>query len=289
MTVQPTPASTRPHHNSTLIKADPKANNLDSFLRQLTNSQFQSYSAALAVTIGVGCFLLLLNVLIFIGIYYQRVKRTLDAKRKQEFADSDLRMPGFLNRCLDKNGEKMAIDMAPYQSNETYSEYDHYIDKMLHNEQHLFANMCGAETSMEYKCKLGEHLQQSVDALAHIELQQKSTHVPMNSGPPVHAHPQQVQMEAGGSSSGGSSSGAASDLVTYQCQRHPDAGQQTPARSHADQCSRATQSDDMDAAAAAAKAQPSQAAASGGILRQPIGPNTPSTSKKRVQIQEISV
>lgn len=158
---------------------------------------------------------------------------------------------------------------------------------------------------MEYKCKLSEHLQQSVGPLANIELQEKSTHVPMKSVP-LHVHAQQqqqqfVQMEpSGSSSSAGSSSCAASDLVTYQqCQKHPDSVQQTPVRSHAEQCSRSTQSDDMDAAeakgqppqvmATAATTNPMTTTASGGILRQPIGPNTPSTSKKRVQIQEISV
>lgn len=286
-------AAARPHHNTSLIdtKSDGKGNHLDSFLRQLTNSQFQSYSAALAVTIGVGCFLLLLNILIFIGIYYQRVKRTLDAKRKEEFTESDLRMPGFLNRCMDKNGEKMAIDMGPYQANETYSEYDHYIDKMLHNEQHVFANICGAEASMDYKCKLGEHLQQSVDALASIELQEKSTHVPMDSMP-IRVHSMampitQAEASCSGSSSGGSSSGGASDLVTYQCQKHQETTHQTKSAHHAEHCNRSTQADDIDAIET--RAQTPQTQASGGILRQPIGPNTPSTSKKRVQIQEISV
>ncbi|KAG8224185.1 hypothetical protein J437_LFUL002307 [Ladona fulva] len=41
-------------------------------LRKLASSHYQSYTAALAVTIGVGCLLLVLNVLIFAGIYRQR-------------------------------------------------------------------------------------------------------------------------------------------------------------------------------------------------------------------------
>ncbi|GAB6028444.1 Carboxylesterase [Chamberlinius hualienensis] len=39
-----------------------------------------SYSTALSVTIAVGCSLLILNVLIFAGIYYQRDKNRLEAK-----------------------------------------------------------------------------------------------------------------------------------------------------------------------------------------------------------------
>lgn len=43
-------------------------------LHRFTTRQYYSYTAALGVTIGVGCLLLFLNVLIFAGIYYQRGK-----------------------------------------------------------------------------------------------------------------------------------------------------------------------------------------------------------------------
>lgn len=58
-------------------------------LRRLANSQFQNYNTALTVTIVVGCFLLLLNVLIFVGIYYQREKRVKEARRKDELFELD--------------------------------------------------------------------------------------------------------------------------------------------------------------------------------------------------------
>ncbi|XP_055619469.1 neuroligin-1-like [Toxorhynchites rutilus septentrionalis] len=41
-------------------------------LEKLANRHYYSYTAALGVTVGVGCLLLLLNMLIFAGIYYQR-------------------------------------------------------------------------------------------------------------------------------------------------------------------------------------------------------------------------
>lgn len=41
----------------------------------LATTQHSSYSAALGVTVGVGCLLLVLNMLIFAGIYYQRERR----------------------------------------------------------------------------------------------------------------------------------------------------------------------------------------------------------------------
>ncbi|KAH8410163.1 hypothetical protein KR009_007256 [Drosophila setifemur] len=58
-------------------------------LRRLGGKQFQSYTTALIATVAVGCFLLILNVLIFAGIYHQREKRARDAKTKEELQDSD--------------------------------------------------------------------------------------------------------------------------------------------------------------------------------------------------------
>ncbi|KAJ8686523.1 hypothetical protein QAD02_022317 [Eretmocerus hayati] len=46
----------------------------NNLLRKLASSHYQSYTTALTVTIGVGVFLLLLNILIFVGIYHQRDK-----------------------------------------------------------------------------------------------------------------------------------------------------------------------------------------------------------------------
>lgn len=42
--------------------------------------QYGGYSTALSVTIAVGCSLLILNVLIFAGVYYQRDKTKLEAR-----------------------------------------------------------------------------------------------------------------------------------------------------------------------------------------------------------------
>lgn len=58
-------------------------------LRRLSGKQFQSYTTALVATVAVGCFLLILNILIFAGIYHQREKRARDAKTKEELQDND--------------------------------------------------------------------------------------------------------------------------------------------------------------------------------------------------------
>ncbi|XP_049821837.1 neuroligin-1-like [Aethina tumida] len=44
----------------------------DELLQRLATRHYYSYTAALGVTVGVGCLLLVLNMLIFAGIYYQR-------------------------------------------------------------------------------------------------------------------------------------------------------------------------------------------------------------------------
>ncbi|KAJ1520059.1 hypothetical protein ONE63_004286 [Megalurothrips usitatus] len=69
--------------------------NNNNLLRKLANSHYQSYTTALSVTIAVGCFLLLLNILIFFGIYHQRdrsssaeKKKKKQRKKKEELADS---------------------------------------------------------------------------------------------------------------------------------------------------------------------------------------------------------
>ncbi|XP_071527711.1 neuroligin-2-like isoform X3 [Panulirus ornatus] len=45
---------------------------------------FAAYSTALSVTIAIGCSLLILNVLIFAGVYYQRDKSRMEAKKVAE-------------------------------------------------------------------------------------------------------------------------------------------------------------------------------------------------------------
>lgn len=60
---------------------------MKSFGRKLASSHYQSYTTALTVTIAVGCFLLLLNILIFAGIYHQRDRGKSKQKQKEEMAE----------------------------------------------------------------------------------------------------------------------------------------------------------------------------------------------------------
>lgn len=358
-TVLPTLAATKPQHNNAGggakaataadTKLDNKSFHLDGFLRHLTNSQFHSYSAALAITIGVGCFLLLLNILIFAGIYYQRVKRTLDAKKKEEFVESsDIMLPNFIDHCMEKNGgggsgggvgmsvslngEKSALNIAPYTSNMDYDEYNRYVEKaMMAKASH--GGGCVNAPIENHKCK-------SFGKEPHVEFlpirtPEKSAHnISMNNSvihPKHHfttstatsttAYPSPLQR----SSLSEPESSNSSEMVTYQYQqggssKEPPMPLPPPLTTTTEHCNQSTQSDfhamhdvgttvmesDVDdrrhttsAGSEKILSTPSSLRSSistsnyqgsGGILRQQqYGPTTPSTSKKRVQIQEISV
>lgn len=60
-------------------------NATDNTLANLEAAGYAAYSTALSVTIAIGCSLLILNVLIFAGVYYQRDKSRSRGKPQQRF------------------------------------------------------------------------------------------------------------------------------------------------------------------------------------------------------------
>lgn len=69
--------------NNSVYPSTTKNVNSNNLLRKLASSHYQSYTTALTVTIAVGCFLLLLNILIFAGIYHQRDRDKSNRKKKE--------------------------------------------------------------------------------------------------------------------------------------------------------------------------------------------------------------
>lgn len=63
------PTTTAAHASNAHPNLGPGPNNI---LKKLASNHYQNYTTALSVTIGVGVFLLVLNIMIFAGIYYQR-------------------------------------------------------------------------------------------------------------------------------------------------------------------------------------------------------------------------
>ncbi|KAK9869520.1 hypothetical protein WA026_003274 [Henosepilachna vigintioctopunctata] len=66
----------QPFQNSNANATDP--------LSSLEAAGYAAYSTALSVTIAIGCSLLVLNVLIFAGVYYQRDKTRMEVKSLQQ-------------------------------------------------------------------------------------------------------------------------------------------------------------------------------------------------------------
>lgn len=83
--------------NTSMVAPSTKNFNNNNLLRKLASSHYQSYTTALTVTIAVGCFLLLLNILIFAGIYHQRDKGKSKKKKKEELAEA--------GSCSSSSGE----------------------------------------------------------------------------------------------------------------------------------------------------------------------------------------
>lgn len=63
------------------------ANSTDT-LANFEAAGYAAYSTALSVTIAIGCSLLILNILIFAGVYYQRDKTRMDVKNMQQRVSS---------------------------------------------------------------------------------------------------------------------------------------------------------------------------------------------------------
>nr|XP_022918704.1 neuroligin-1-like isoform X2 [Onthophagus taurus] len=98
--------------NNSLVSPSTKNVNNNNLLRKLASSHYQSYTTALTVTIAVGCFLLLLNVLIFAGIYHQRDKgRQKRKKKKEELAEA--------GSCSSSSGEVYETKSV-YESRQGY-------------------------------------------------------------------------------------------------------------------------------------------------------------------------
>ncbi|KAG4072555.1 hypothetical protein HA402_004644 [Bradysia odoriphaga] len=293
-TIVPTLAATRPQQNQGTNSITTN-NNL---LRRLANTQYPSYTTALTLTVAVGCFLLLLNILIFAGIYYQREKRATDAKKKEELTEAEIRCSPSINhdKCGKSSRKSSLQSVSGFNPVPNFGEYSCYDEKIQCKEKHNLADICSVELPLqEFKCANGSEsntssLRRSMKSDSYKHNLNNLMHYPPTYSSP---HPS----EPGSSTSNG--------LVMYtQFNR--------TASSTTEQCNQSTQSDIPDVQDVGTGVMqtdvddnnsgecspgipepppPPRSAApyQGGILRQQGGPSTPAASKKRVQIQEISV
>lgn len=105
--------------NNTLPTSTNKNINSNNLLRKLASSHYQSYTTALTVTIAVGCFLLLLNVLIFAGIYHQRDRGKSKKKKQKELLET-----GSCSSSSGENYDKQTAYEAHQMGYESCKSYE---------------------------------------------------------------------------------------------------------------------------------------------------------------------
>lgn len=303
-TIVPTLAATRPQHQ----QPNPASNsisNSNNLLRRLANSQYQSYTTALTVTIAVGCFLLLLNILIFAGIYYQREKRATDAKKKEELTEAEQRCsPSSLghDKC-GKNSRKSSLQSTSgFNLGGSFGEYSCYDEKIQCKEKHALADICSVELPLqEFKCggNGSGGSESNTNSLRRSQLTNGDGY--KHSLTNLMLYPPTYSTQPGSSSAPSTVNG----LVTYhqfhksqQAEQCNQSTQSEPPRqdvgtSAMDKDSDQQNSEDGEVSPGIPEPPPPPRSVApfggGGILRQQGGPQTPSATKKRVQIQEISV
>jgi hypothetical protein len=255
----------------------------------LTSTHYQSYATALTVTIAVGCFLLLLNVFIFAAIYYQREKRATYTKKKEELTEAEnlnSSSSPSLERYQHKSSRKSSLQSV---SGAGFGEYSCYDEKLRCKEKRALVDLCTVELPMQefkYSPPCGStnsSIRRSITPEnfnnKHQMMDRHSSQEGFSMLPPSYAP------QINGSN----------NLVTYRSIIIPKAelcNQATQADSppQVHDASTTVDDDDQELSPDIPDAPPPpRSSFQSGILRQGNGPATPGTTKKRVQIQEISV
>ncbi|KAG8227703.1 hypothetical protein J437_LFUL007985, partial [Ladona fulva] len=111
-----------------------------------TDDGFAAYSTALSVTIAIGCSLLILNVLIFAGVYYQRDKHRLEAKKRTENG----RMPNISGEVGDSASSSGGLPSAKASpqtttgTGRTQLPPPEFADLPHHHHHHHHTTLAGA-------------------------------------------------------------------------------------------------------------------------------------------------
>lgn len=245
--------------NSTLANSiTGKGANGNNLLRKLASSHYQSYTTALTVTIAVGCFLLLLNILIFAGIYHQRDRgrNSFGDKKKEELAEA--------GSCSSSSGET-------YEAKSMSQQFDSrkYDCKSPYELSRVGSFECKSSNfeckSSNFECKsssFGGEYSYEKRSLAETQLSELPLQE-FKSSPP---------------------SGV--KRIEGQLVRPPSYTSDVTNENNDEQT---VTSPSIPEPPPPPKTQPPSGNNQPGILRSQTAPTTPGTMKKRVQIQEISV
>lgn len=247
--------------NTTVVPLQPD----DALLRRLASSHYQSYTAALTVTIAVGCFLLLLNVLIFAGIYHQRGSRSRRSK-------DDLGEAGSSSSSENYDG-KLDYDIRAYDGKGFgFDCKSVHVSRSSSSKYDLRTlSDCGEPTFGEYSCYDEKH------RAARNSLPDVSVGSAIEAGSLVCIDTQKPDIQK----VDGRSQDAVGRTSTFE-PRVVDSSTQVKFGPVPDLETASELNGDSEAGAASGS----------GILRAPptnTTPMPPGIMKKRVQIQEISV
>ncbi|XP_044727128.1 neuroligin-4, Y-linked [Chrysoperla carnea] len=258
-------------------------NNNNNLLRKLASSHYQSYTTALTVTIAVGCFLLLLNILIFAGIYHKRdrSRHRFGTKKKEDLAEAgscssssnDTSGPGGLYETKVIHHYHSGGHSGDPSGNKSGSfDYD------CQSKSSNFLNLISVENSgsiIGYSEKIQLKKKHSIDNSSIVELQEFKSSPPSgvkrcagsmnNITESILLPPYNGGNRDGHYSASGTGGGSEMNTSPSIPEPPPPPKGQPPMS----MCQQNQQG--------------------GGILRPQGGPTTPGTMKKRVQIQEISV
>lgn len=256
------PASTECPPNATTTPMQPD----DALLRRLASSHYQSYTAALTVTIAVGCFLLLLNVLIFAGIYHQRGSRPRRCK-------DDLAEAGSSSSSDNYDG-KLEYDVRAFDGKGFGFECKSaHVPRSSGSKFDLRTlSDCGEPTFGEYSCYDEKH------RAARSSLPDVSVGSAIEAGSVVCIDTQKPDIQR---VDGRNPDAVVGRTSTFE-PRVVDSSTQVKFGPVADSSDNSETNGDSE----------SGAAGGSGILRVPpaaAAPAPPGIMKKRVQIQEISV
>lgn len=98
--------------------SNPHVTNASDALASLEAAGYAAYSTALSVTIAIGCSLLVLNILIFAGVYYQRDKTRLEIKSLQQQRNYETGSMKHFNH-KQKSTASVIVDVTREASNES--------------------------------------------------------------------------------------------------------------------------------------------------------------------------
>lgn len=131
----------------------------NNLLRKLASSHYQSYTTALTVTIAVGCFLLLLNILIFAGIYHQRDRNngSFGDKKKEELAEAGSCSTSSGGDNYDAKTLNFETQGQSYEGNKSGYNFDckagsYQMKSGSKYDLRTFPPECGKTAFGEYSC-----------------------------------------------------------------------------------------------------------------------------------------